>query len=64
MAPGAGKVGGMNVYVRELANRLGALGVGVDVFTRKHVGADEDGRPDGENVRVVHLEGGPPRRRP
>ena len=59
MAPGAGKVGGMNVYVRELANRLGALGVGVDVFTRKHAGADEDGLPDDENVRVIHLEGGP-----
>lgn len=60
MAPGAGKVGGMNVYVRELANRLGALGVGVDLFTRNHAGSDEDGTLEGDNVRVVHLEGGPP----
>ncbi len=59
MAPGAGKVGGMNVYVRELANRLGALGVDVDVFTRNHAGSDEDGSLEGENVRVVHLDGGP-----
>ena len=59
MAPGAGKVGGMNVYVKELANRLGALGVGVDVFTRKHAGEDEDGTAGGENVRVIHLDGGP-----
>ncbi len=59
MAPGAGKVGGMNVYVRELANRLGDLGVAVDVFTRNHTGEDEDGRPDSENVRVIHLDGGP-----
>ena len=59
MAPGAGKVGGMNVYVRELANRLGALGVDVDVFTRNHAGEDEDASTEGDNVRVVHLEGGP-----
>ena len=60
MAPGAGKVGGMNVYVRELANRLGALGVGVDVFTRKHAGEDSDETVANENVRVIHLAGGPP----
>ena len=59
MAPGAGKVGGMNVYVRELANRLGALGVGVDVFTRNHAGEDADESAASENVRVIHLEGGP-----
>ena len=59
MAPGAGKVGGMNVYVRELANRLGALGVGVDVFTRNHAGEDADESAASENVRVVHLPGGP-----
>ena len=60
MAPGAGKVGGMNVYVRELANRLGDLGVGVDVFTRKHTGEDSDETVANENVRVIHLAGGPP----
>ena len=32
--PGAGDAGGMNVYVVELAKRLAALGVEVDIFTR------------------------------
>ena len=32
--PGTGDAGGMNVYVVELARRLAARGVEVDVFTR------------------------------
>ena len=60
MAPGAGKVGGMNVYVRELAGRLGKLGVAVDLFTRRHAGEQSDETVPVENVRVMHLEGGPP----
>jgi D-inositol-3-phosphate glycosyltransferase len=32
--PGTGDAGGMNVYVGEVARRLAALGVEVDVFTR------------------------------
>jgi D-inositol-3-phosphate glycosyltransferase len=32
--PGIGDAGGMNVYVDELARRLGAMGVEVEVFTR------------------------------
>ncbi|HLZ37205.1 MAG TPA: D-inositol-3-phosphate glycosyltransferase [Mycobacteriales bacterium] len=32
--PGSGDAGGMNVYVVELAQRLAALGVEVDIFTR------------------------------
>jgi D-inositol-3-phosphate glycosyltransferase len=32
--PGIGDAGGMNVYVVELARRLGAMGVEVEVFTR------------------------------
>ena len=59
MPPGAGKVGGMNVYVRELANRLGAFGIGVDVFTRKHRAQDMDEAVASSNVRVIHLSGGP-----
>jgi D-inositol-3-phosphate glycosyltransferase len=31
----------------------------VDVFTRQHAGEDEDGTAGGENVRVIHLDGGP-----
>ena len=50
----------MNVYVRELARSLGDLGVSVDIFTRDHAGASHAIEPISENVRVVHLPGGPP----
>ena len=62
-APGEGKAGGMNVYVRQLARSLGNVGIPVDVFTREHrPGA---GLPDrveaiSSNVRVVHLPAGEP----
>ncbi|GAA3617378.1 D-inositol-3-phosphate glycosyltransferase [Microlunatus ginsengisoli] len=56
--PGVGDAGGLNVYVGELARRLGERGLKVDVFTR----ADSDG-PDvvelNEHTRVVHLPVGP-----
>ena len=32
--PGTGDSGGMNVYIREVAERLAAQGVNVDVYTR------------------------------
>ena len=32
--PGTGDAGGMNVYVIELAKRLAARGIEVDIFTR------------------------------
>ena len=35
-APGEGKAGGMNVYVRQLARALGNVGIPVDVFTREY----------------------------
>ena len=65
-ALGEGKAGGMNVYVRELARHLGSMGIKVDIFTRCH--SDLHGSPDhvkeivelGNDVRVVHLKGGPP----
>ena len=59
LAPGAGKVGGMNVYVRELSKHLGAMGIEVDIFTRRHSGHDADESMPGQNVRVIHLDGGP-----
>ena len=62
-APGEGKAGGMNVYVRQLARALGNVGVPVDVFTREY-------RPDAApedmvesisgNARVIHLPAGDP----
>ena len=34
--PGAGDAGGMNIYVVESAERMAAMGVSVDIFTRRH----------------------------
>jgi len=59
LAPGAGKVGGMNVYVRELSRNLGAMGMQVDIFTRRHKGQNQDIVSLGDSVRIVHLDGGP-----
>jgi D-inositol-3-phosphate glycosyltransferase len=57
--PGVGDAGGLNVYVAELAKRLGERGLGVDVFTRR---TDRD-LPDvvdiNEHARVIHLTAGP-----
>jgi len=56
--PGVGDAGGLNVYVAEVARRLGERGIAVDVFTR----AEGDG-PEvvevNEHTRVVHVEAGP-----
>jgi D-inositol-3-phosphate glycosyltransferase len=57
---GGKDTGGMNVYVRDLTRKLGALGVHVDVFTRSqdehvpHVLHDL-----GYGNRVVHIKSGP-----
>ena len=59
-APGEGKSGGMNVYVRQLARALGDLGVQVDIFTRNHSTEIEQIQRISPNVRVVHLPGGEP----
>ena len=59
-APGQGKAGGMNVYLKELSQRIGSMGVKVDMFTRRHPGHDADVVDLDDNVRLVHLDGGPP----
>lgn len=57
--PGVGDAGGLNVYVAELARRLGERGLKVDVFTRR----DSPKLPDivdvHEHTRVIHLNAGP-----
>ena len=57
--PGVGDAGGLNVYVAELARRLGERGLKVDVFTRR----DAPDLPDiveiHEHTRVIHLKAGP-----
>ena len=57
-APGQGKSGGMNVYVRELARALGNLGMPVDIFTRMHPGTKSTIEQVTPMVRVVHLPDG------
>ena len=59
LAPGSGKVGGMNVYITELAKELSLLGLKNDIFTRNHLEFDQDVSFLGPNVRIVHLDGGP-----
>ncbi len=58
--PGVGDAGGLNVYVQELARRLGERGLAVDVFTRwQH---PEQTRPVeiNEHARVIPVPAGPP----
>ena len=59
-APGQGKSGGMNVYVRQLAAALGDLGMEIDIFTREHAGVANRIETIGPNVRVIHIRAGEP----
>ena len=57
--PGAGDGGGLNVYVAEVARRMGARGVAVDVFTRR---TDPDQPATvtlAPGVDLHHLDAGP-----
>ena len=59
-ALGGEKTGGMNVYVRELAQEFGRRGIPVDIFTRRtSVFAAEIDYSLGSNVRVIHINAGP-----
>ncbi len=53
--------GGQNVYVAELARRLGEMGHVVDVFTRRDSSLLPPVVPFGEGVRIVHFPVGPAR---
>ena len=57
--PGTGDSGGMNVYIRAVAERLSSQGVPVDVFTR----CSGRGVPEVEEVapgtRVIQIHAGP-----
>ena len=59
-APGRGKSGGMNVYVRQLASALGELGMKIDIFTREHSDVANRVETIGSNVRVIHINVGEP----
>jgi D-inositol-3-phosphate glycosyltransferase len=57
-APGQGKSGGMNVYVRQLTAALGDMGMQIDIFTREHADVVNRIETIGPNVRVIHLKAG------
>ncbi|HZB79024.1 MAG TPA: glycosyltransferase, partial [Actinomycetota bacterium] len=57
--PGTGDSGGMNVYIRSVAERLAGHGVEVDLFTRCRGGATHDVREIAPGIRVVSAKGGP-----
>ena len=59
-SPGQGKAGGMNVYLRELSRYLGRLGMRVDLFTRGHAESGHQVEELEDQVRLVHLDAGPP----
>jgi D-inositol-3-phosphate glycosyltransferase len=57
--PGTGDAGGMNVYVIELARRLAARGIEVDIFTRATSSALPPVVEAADGVTVRHIHAGP-----
>lgn len=57
--PGTGDAGGMNVYVNELASRLAARGVEVDIFTRATSSRIPATVPVAPGITVRHIVAGP-----
>jgi D-inositol-3-phosphate glycosyltransferase len=57
--PGTGDAGGMNVYVVELAQRLAALGVEVEIFTRRTSAGLPPTVELAPGVLVRHVTAGP-----
>jgi D-inositol-3-phosphate glycosyltransferase len=57
--PGTGDAGGMNVYVVELARRLAAAGIEVDIFTRATSSRLDPVVRCGDGVTVHNIHAGP-----
>ncbi len=57
---GSKDAGGMNVYIRKVAQELSDRGVFVDVFSRSHDPAAPPTAPLAERARVVHVRAGDP----
>jgi D-inositol-3-phosphate glycosyltransferase len=57
--PGTGDAGGMNVYIVELAKRLAALDIGVEIFTRATCSDDPPMVRMDSGVLVRHVTAGP-----
>ncbi|MSX48531.1 MAG: D-inositol-3-phosphate glycosyltransferase [Actinobacteria bacterium] len=57
--PGIGDAGGMNIYVVESAKRMAAMGVTVDIFTRRNHADLPETVELSPGVTVRHLDAGP-----
>jgi len=57
--PGSGDSGGMNVFIREAAERINAGGVAVDVFTRSRDERTPDVQDLGGGSRLIRVRAGP-----
>ncbi|MGW1074370.1 D-inositol-3-phosphate glycosyltransferase [Streptomyces sp. NPDC002537] len=57
--PGTGDAGGMNVYIVELAKRLAAINIEVEIFTRATTGALPPAVELAPGVLVRHIDAGP-----
>jgi D-inositol-3-phosphate glycosyltransferase len=57
--PGTGDAGGMNVYVVEVARRLAASGIAVDIFTRATSSLLQSEHEVADGVLVRHIHAGP-----
>jgi D-inositol-3-phosphate glycosyltransferase len=57
--PGTGDAGGMNVYIVELAKRLAAIGIEVEIFTRATAGGLPPVVELAPGVLVRHVDAGP-----
>ena len=57
--PGLGDAGGLNVFVFEMARRLGERGLKVDVFTRAESENDPEVVEIHEHTRVINIPAGP-----
>ena len=57
--PGSGDSGGMNVYIREAAARLGAFGFDIDVFTRCRGRGVREVEELGAGARIIQVKAGP-----
>ena len=60
LAPmGGKKTGGMNVYVRKLAQEMGRRGIAVDIFTRRtSLALPSVDHTLGDNVQVIYISAG------
>ncbi len=58
--PGVGDAGGLNVYVAEVARRLGERGLDIDIYTRRRDVSLPEVVEAFERVNVHHVTAGPP----